>query len=417
MPGGDYRDALRTRAAWTPVAGAGRRRRRHTARRAPRRRPATPSASAAGSGVALGEPRYVSRIDAATNTIVLGRRADLETRARSPLDDVSFVAGTPPAGTTTPFRAADPDPPSGGPGPGDRPPRDGPTSRTAVAAGRSRPTPGLGGRTRPGGRPLRRRGRPRRRPDRPRLTPGRRPARTYTGRVIGPALVLAVLVGIFSTAIYVLIRGSVGGRLPARAPGRDPRGLGRRLARRTARDRHPPAGRLPRPRGVRRCRGSGSASCRWSPRSARRVGGREACPSGSAASDAARVGHVPARPDDRRARRRGDRGLADLASPDAATGQRLTLPPTARPPAPPSRPPEARPRLRGRVWYRYGRCRTPDVTPDPRIRPCPPPRSGGASSSSSPSAATRSSRRPASSRPATRRSCSRTRGWSSSRTS
>ncbi len=32
--------------------------------------------------------------------------------------------------------------------------------------------------------------------------------------MIGPALVLAVLVGIFVTALYVFIRGSVGGRLP-----------------------------------------------------------------------------------------------------------------------------------------------------------------------------------------------------------
>jgi hypothetical protein len=32
--------------------------------------------------------------------------------------------------------------------------------------------------------------------------------------VIGPAFVLAVLLGILSTAIYALIRGSVGGRLP-----------------------------------------------------------------------------------------------------------------------------------------------------------------------------------------------------------
>ncbi len=32
--------------------------------------------------------------------------------------------------------------------------------------------------------------------------------------MIGPAFVLAVLVGIFTTALYVLIRGSVGGRLP-----------------------------------------------------------------------------------------------------------------------------------------------------------------------------------------------------------
>jgi hypothetical protein len=32
--------------------------------------------------------------------------------------------------------------------------------------------------------------------------------------VIGPAPVLAVLVGIFHAALYVLIRGSAGGRLP-----------------------------------------------------------------------------------------------------------------------------------------------------------------------------------------------------------
>ena len=32
--------------------------------------------------------------------------------------------------------------------------------------------------------------------------------------MIGPAFVLAVLLGILSTAIYALVRGSVGGRLP-----------------------------------------------------------------------------------------------------------------------------------------------------------------------------------------------------------
>ena len=104
VPGGDYRDALRTRAGWVPAPG--------------------PVVDADGSvigahagsagftvgqrrglGVALGEPRYVSRIDAATNTIVLGRRADLETRTIR-LDEVTFVAGTPPNGATTPFRAA-----------------------------------------------------------------------------------------------------------------------------------------------------------------------------------------------------------------------------------------------------------------------------------------------------------------------
>ena len=32
--------------------------------------------------------------------------------------------------------------------------------------------------------------------------------------MIGPAFVLAVLLGILTTAIYALVRGSVGGRLP-----------------------------------------------------------------------------------------------------------------------------------------------------------------------------------------------------------
>ena len=31
---------------------------------------------------------------------------------------------------------------------------------------------------------------------------------------IGPALILGVLVGVFHTSLYVLIRGSAGGRLP-----------------------------------------------------------------------------------------------------------------------------------------------------------------------------------------------------------
>ena len=62
-----------------------------------------------GVGVALGAPRYVSRIDPATNAIVLGRREDLETR-RIDLEAGTFVAGDPPAGRDAdgawaPFRA------------------------------------------------------------------------------------------------------------------------------------------------------------------------------------------------------------------------------------------------------------------------------------------------------------------------
>jgi tRNA-specific 2-thiouridylase len=104
VPGGDYRDALRTRAAWVPEPGPvvdadGAVLGQHggsAAYTVGQRR---------GLGVAVGEARYVSRIDAATNTIVLGRRRDLETRT-VPLDEVSFVAGAPPAGTAASFRAA-----------------------------------------------------------------------------------------------------------------------------------------------------------------------------------------------------------------------------------------------------------------------------------------------------------------------
>ncbi len=62
-----------------------------------------------GLDLALGEPRYVSRIDPATNAIILGRREDLETRV-IPLDGGTFIAGDPPAGrgedgAWRPFRA------------------------------------------------------------------------------------------------------------------------------------------------------------------------------------------------------------------------------------------------------------------------------------------------------------------------
>jgi len=95
VPGGDYRDALRQRAGWAPRPG-----------------PLVDADGASmgehggsagftvgqrrGLGVALGEPRYVSRIDARSNTIVLGRREDLETTA-VPLERTTFVAGRAPA--------------------------------------------------------------------------------------------------------------------------------------------------------------------------------------------------------------------------------------------------------------------------------------------------------------------------------
>jgi hypothetical protein len=43
---------------------------------------------------------------------------------------------------------------------------------------------------------------------------------------IAPALILAILVGVFHASLYVLIRGSGGGRLPIIVIAVDPRGVG-----------------------------------------------------------------------------------------------------------------------------------------------------------------------------------------------
>ena len=55
-----------------------------------------------GLGIALGKPRYVSRVDPISNTIVLGRREDLETTTFT-IEDARFVNDAPPAPE---FRAA-----------------------------------------------------------------------------------------------------------------------------------------------------------------------------------------------------------------------------------------------------------------------------------------------------------------------
>jgi tRNA-uridine 2-sulfurtransferase len=55
-----------------------------------------------GLGIALGSPRYVSRVDPISNTITLGRREDLETRTFE-IEDARFIDGDGPA---APFRAA-----------------------------------------------------------------------------------------------------------------------------------------------------------------------------------------------------------------------------------------------------------------------------------------------------------------------
>jgi tRNA-specific 2-thiouridylase len=102
VPGGDYRAALRDRAGWVPEVGPlfdrdGAQVGEHGGVAA------YTIGQRQGLGVALGEPRYVSRIDPLTNTITLGRRRDLETTTIE-LERATFVAGGPPHGAR-PFRA------------------------------------------------------------------------------------------------------------------------------------------------------------------------------------------------------------------------------------------------------------------------------------------------------------------------
>ncbi len=95
VPGGDYRAALRDRAGWHETPGPlldadGERLGEH------RGAAAYTVGQRTGLGVALGEPRYVSSIDASTNVVTLGRREELY-RDQFAVESVSFVAGVPPA--------------------------------------------------------------------------------------------------------------------------------------------------------------------------------------------------------------------------------------------------------------------------------------------------------------------------------
>ena len=102
IPDGDVRGALRTRGGWAPAPGPvmdadGARVGEHAGAAG-----YTPG-QRQGLGIALGQPRYVSRVDPVANTIVLGRREDLETTTFT-IDDVGFVDGVAPAPRS--FRAA-----------------------------------------------------------------------------------------------------------------------------------------------------------------------------------------------------------------------------------------------------------------------------------------------------------------------
>jgi tRNA-specific 2-thiouridylase len=103
VPRGNYRDVLRERAGWRAEPGRvfdvdGRQVGEHFGAAA------YTVGQRQGTGVAVGEPRYVWKIDSAANVIKLGRRQDLETR-RFEVEEVSFVAGKETAGSGGDFRA------------------------------------------------------------------------------------------------------------------------------------------------------------------------------------------------------------------------------------------------------------------------------------------------------------------------
>jgi tRNA-specific 2-thiouridylase len=103
VPKGNYRDVLRERAGWRPEAGPlvdmdGRHVGEHVGAAA------YTVGQRQGIGVALGEPRYVWKIEPGENRVTLGRRSDLETR-RFEVERVRFVAGSAPRGDEASFPA------------------------------------------------------------------------------------------------------------------------------------------------------------------------------------------------------------------------------------------------------------------------------------------------------------------------
>jgi len=95
VPDGDHRAVLRDRAGWHaergPIVADGVTVGEHGGAAG------FTVGQRGGLGVALGSPRYVSRVDPLTNTIVVGRREDLETRVLG-LEGVTFLDDRPPTG-------------------------------------------------------------------------------------------------------------------------------------------------------------------------------------------------------------------------------------------------------------------------------------------------------------------------------
>jgi tRNA-specific 2-thiouridylase len=94
IPDGDIRGALRERAGWAPERGpvldaGGERVGEHAGAAG------YTVGQRQGLGVALGEPRYVSRVDPRSNTITIARRQDLETTTFE-VADARFITGEAP---------------------------------------------------------------------------------------------------------------------------------------------------------------------------------------------------------------------------------------------------------------------------------------------------------------------------------
>jgi len=103
VPHGDYREVLRERAGWKAEPGPvidvdGRQVGEHFGAAS------YTVGQRQGTGVAVGEPRYVWKIDADANTIRLGRREDLETCGFE-VEEVRFIAGNPPPESADGLRA------------------------------------------------------------------------------------------------------------------------------------------------------------------------------------------------------------------------------------------------------------------------------------------------------------------------
>ena len=103
VPRGDYREVLRERRGWKAEPGPvidvdGKQIGEHYGAAS------YTVGQRQGTGVAVGEPRYVWKIDADANTIRLGRRSDLATRDFQ-VEDVRFVAGDPPPESADGLRA------------------------------------------------------------------------------------------------------------------------------------------------------------------------------------------------------------------------------------------------------------------------------------------------------------------------